>query len=292
MQSRLIGIGATLASGLAWFLQRTGVTGTGTNGIPNTVRYAFWIGAVTFFVAVAWTVFTTGEEPPETFAPRSESSTQREHWLREILTAVREMPPTMRSLAPVQLWTWFGLFCMWIFFGIATATYVFNAPDPHSEAYSKGINWGGVCFAGYSFVTIFAPTLLSSLTRVMSRKKVHALALVCGAIALLAMSVIHSPIVLLIVFSLGIGIAWTSILSMPYAMLSGAIPAERAGVYMGLFNFFIVIPEIAAALFLQPIVKHVFHSNILYVIMLGGASLLVAAALVLRVPDNTARATS
>jgi maltose/moltooligosaccharide transporter len=188
----------------------------------------------------------------------------------------------MKQLAVVQLFTWLGLFCMWLFFGLATAQQVFgvtNLDDPAQRVLKdQGNEWGGLGFAVYSVVCFIVAFLLPKLAAVTSRKTVHALSLVCGGIGLLSIYLIHDKYVLMLTM-VGVGIAWASILSMPYAILSGALPAERMGVYMGVFNFFIVIPEITAALTFQPLVKHVFNNNPLYVVMLGGVCLLVAAAL-------------
>jgi maltose/moltooligosaccharide transporter len=199
------------------------------------------------------------------------------------------MPTTMKQLAIVQIFTWLGLFCMWIFFGLMTAYHVFGAIDSKSATFDEGTYWGGVCFAVYSIVCFLVAFALPKLAAATSRKMVHALALICGGIGLLSTYFIHDKWMLLLTM-VGVGIAWASILSMPYAILSGALPPARMGVYMGIFNFFIVIPEIIASLTFQPLIKHLFNNNPLYVVMLGGACLLVAAALVLVVRDVADRA--
>jgi maltose/moltooligosaccharide transporter len=173
---------------------------------------------------------------------------------------------------------------MWMFFGLTTARHVFGATDDKSTLFDRGIEWGGICFAVYSatcFVVAFALPRLAAAT---SRKTVHSISLICGGVGLLSVYLIRDQYVLLLTM-VGVGIAWASILSMPYAILSGALPPARMGVYMGVFNFFIVIPEIIASLTFQPLVKYVFGNNPLYVVMLGGAALLVAALMVLRVRD-------
>src|SRR5438034_3001353 len=164
---------------------------------------------------------------------------------------------------------------MWLFFVPATARHVFGATDPQSARYTRGVEWGGFTFAFYSITCFLVALALPKLAEATSRKTVHAVSLCCGGIALLSVSLIHNQYVLLLTM-IGVGIAWASILSMPYAILSGALPAARMGVYMGIFNFFIVIPEIVASLTFQPLVWNVFNNNPLYVVMLGGASLLVA----------------
>jgi maltose/moltooligosaccharide transporter len=287
MQSFFIGVGATFANALPYIFRKFGVTGTTTSGIPLTVQYSFKIGAAAFLLAVLWTVFTSKEYPPENL--QEFERLKKEHrgigaGIAEIVSAVKEMPVTMKQLAIVQVFTWLGLFCMWMFFGLATAYHVFGAPNNQSPLFDRGTEWGGICFAVYSLVCFVVAFALPKLAEVTSRKAVHALALICGSIGLLSVFVIHNQYMLLLSM-VGVGIAWASILSMPYAILSGSLPAERMGVYMGIFNFFIVIPEIIASLTFQPLVKQVFRNNPLYVVMLGGASLLVAALLVLRVQD-------
>jgi maltose/moltooligosaccharide transporter len=201
-----------------------------------------------------------------------------------VSTAIREMPSTMKELAVVQFFTWLGLFCMWMFFGLATAQQIYHTVDPKSPAFDEGTIFGGSTFKWYSIICFFVAFALPQVARVTSRKMVHGLALVAGGVGLLSTGFIHDK-VLWQCTMIGVGIAWASILSMPYAMLSGALPAERMGVYMGIFNFFIVIPEILASLALEPVVKNVFGNDPVKVVMLGGASMLVAALMVTRVQD-------
>ena len=286
MQSLFIGIGASLANALPFILGRLGVHGNTASGIPLTVKYSFQAGAVVFLLCVLWTVFTTTEYPPEDMEA---FETSRRGGLRvgtlfsEIGEAIRDMPQTMRQLAVVQLFTWLGLFCMWLFFVPATARHVFGATDPKSDLYTQGMEWGGFAFAFYSITCFLVALALPALAKRTSRKTVHAAALVCGAAGLLSVYVIHDRYLLLLSM-VGVGIAWASILSMPYAMLSTALPPHRMGVYMGVFNFFIVIPEIIASLGFGPMTRALFGENNpeapLYVVMLGGVCLLVASALV------------
>jgi maltose/moltooligosaccharide transporter len=288
MQSFFIGIGATLANALPYIFRKAGVTGATASGIPLTVQYSFKIGAAAFLLAVLWTVFTSKEYPPENLE-EFERQRQTRNGIRtgigEIVSAIKEMPQTMKQLAVVQIFTWLGLFCMWMFFGLTTAYHVFGAPNTQSPLFDRGTEWGGIAFAVYSLVCFLVAFGLPKLAEKTSRKMVHVIALLCGSAGLLSVFFIHNQYVLLLTM-VGVGIAWASILSMPYAILSGALPAERMGVYMGIFNFFIVIPEIIASLTFQPLVKYVFGNNPLYVVMLGGASLLLAALLVSRVRDD------
>ena len=201
----------------------------------------------------------------------------------------------MRQLAVVQLFTWLGLFCMWLFFVPATARHVFGATDPQSARYTQGIEWGGFTFAFYSITCFLVALALPRLAQWTSRKTVHAAALVCGGVGLLSLYLIHDKY-LLPLSMVGVGIAWASILSMPYAILSTAVPPQRMGVYMGVFNFFIVIPEIVAALGFGPLIRLVFGEGNpnapLDVVMLGGVCLLTAAACVALVHDVSATPSS
>ncbi|HJQ22574.1 MAG TPA: MFS transporter [Blastocatellia bacterium] len=288
MQSFFIGVGATLANGLPYLFRNLGVTGRTASGIPLTVQYSFKIGAAAFLLCVLWTVITSKEYPPENLdefrRKQAEARGTGGLLLKEIAAALREMPKTMKQLAVVQVFTWLGLFCMWMFFGLMTSRHVFGASDPQSARFAEGGEWGGICFAVYSIVCFAVAFALPKLAAATSRKTVHAIALICGGIGLLSTFLIRDQYLLLLTM-VGVGVAWASILSMPYAILAGALPAARMGVYMGIFNFFIVTPEIIASLTFQPLVKYVFSNNPLYVVMLGGASLLLAALLVTRVED-------
>jgi maltose/moltooligosaccharide transporter len=291
MQSFFIGVGASLANALPLALSWMGVHGSTASGVPLSVKYSFQAGAVVYLLTVLWTVGTTTEFPPEdpaAFERARRGQRGLGPLLNEIVASIREMPATMRQLAVVQLFTWLGLFCMWLFFVPATARHVFGATDPQSPAYTQGIEWGGFAFAFYSITCFIVALLLPRLVAMTSRKTVHAGALVCGALGLLSVYLIHDRYLLLLSM-VGVGIAWASILSMPYAILSTALPASRMGVYMGVFNFFIVLPEIIASLTFGPLIRVAFGADNpnapLYVVMLGGVFLLIAALCVGFVKD-------
>ena len=291
VQSLFIGIGASLANAMPLFLRTMGVSGNTASGIPLTVKYSFQFGAVVFLLAVLWTVVTTSEFPPEDMAAFERARTEGQGiraLLHEIGQSIRDMPATMRQLGMVQLLTWLGLFCMWLFFVPATARHVFGATDPKSELYTRGVEWGGFTFAFYSITCFIVALALPGLAARTSRQFVHAVALACGAAGLLSVYMIHDKYLLLLSM-VGVGIAWASILSMPYAILSNALPPGRMGVYMGVFNFFIVIPEIVASLFFGPLSRLLFGEGNpnapVYFVMLGGLCLLAASLLVMRVHD-------
>jgi maltose/moltooligosaccharide transporter len=298
MQSFFIGIGQTLANLLPYIFRRMGVDArsvtaadAATRTIPTSINYAFKIGAVAFLLCVLWTVITTKEYPPENMEEFERK--RREHkgikaTLREIGAAMREMPATMKQLAVVQFFTWLGLFCMWMFFGLMTSYHIFGATNERDPRFTDGQAWGGNAFAVYSITCFAIAFLLPPLARKTSRKTVHVVSLVCGAIGLLSAYFIQDKNLLLLTM-VGVGIAWASILSMPYAILSGALPPARMGVYMGIFNFFIVIPEIIASFTFGPVIRALFGRDNprapLYVVMAGGVFLLIAAACVSLVRD-------
>jgi maltose/moltooligosaccharide transporter len=288
MQSLFIGLGAVIASALPWMLSNWfGVGPSAPGTIPTTVRLSFFFGAAAFFGAVLYTILTTKENPPadlEAFRKKKAQSAGIVASAREIMSAVREMPHAMRQLALVQLSTWLGLFCMWLYFPVAVARNVFGAPDQNSPLYQQGVEWAGVCFGAYSAVCFAFSFFLPSLARTFGRAHAHAFCLLAGAVGLLSVTVIHEPKLLLLSMA-GVGIAWASILSMPYAILAGSLPRERTGVYMGIFNFFIVIPEIVASLGFGWVMSHVLDNNRLSAVILGGVFLFLAAILVWRVRD-------
>jgi maltose/moltooligosaccharide transporter len=298
MQSFFIGVGQSFANLLPWLFRWMGVDKRGVaaaqasvHAIPTSVNYAFKIGAVAFLVCVLWTVFTTKEFPPENMAEFDRKRREKRGLaaaLAEVASAFREMPTTMKQLAVVQFFTWLGLFCMWMFFGLMTSYHIFGALNETDPRFTDGQAWGGNAFAIYSVTCFAVAFLLPPLARVTSRKTVHAISLICGALGLLSVFFIHDKGILL-VSMIGVGIAWASILSMPYAILSGALPAARMGVYMGIFNFFIVIPEIIASFAFGPIIRAIFGrdnpNSPMYVVMAGGVFLALAAISVLLVKD-------
>ncbi len=293
MQSLFIGLGAVVASALPWVMSRVFHIQSNVSAghaIPLTVKLSFFMGAVAFFGAVLWTITTTKEYPPEDLdAFNAMKAEKRGLSARagEILSSISSMPTTMRQLAWVQICTWLGLFCMWLYFPVAVARNVFGAPNETAPLYTRGVEWAGICFATYSAICFGFSFVLPAIAGKIGRKITHSLCLLCGAAGLLSVSLIHNQYLLL--FSmLGVGIAWASILAMPYAILAGSLPAEKMGVYMGIFNFFIVIPEIIASLGLGWIMSHLLNNNRLWAVVAGGLFLALAALFMQRVRDVTA----
>ena len=289
MQSLLIGLGAVLSSSLPYILTNWFEVSNETDGaIPQTVKIAFYVGAGVFFAAVLYTILMTEEYPPEdmeAFTKMKNETAGVGNAFKEIFQGIGSMPKTMKQLALVQFFTWFGLFCMWIYFIPAVATHIFGGADHGSPEYQAGAEWGGVCFSVYNGVAFVFAFLLLLLVRKFSAKGIHTTCLVLGALGLISVA-FATEAKLLLVSMFCVGIAWASILSMPYAMLANAIPGNKMGFYMGIFNFFIVLPQIAASLGLGLVMSVFLAGSTMNAVLLGGVSLLIAAFCVRFVDDD------
>ncbi len=297
VQTLLIGIGAVISSALPWMLVHWFGVATqpvGPGQIPLAVKLAFYLGSAVLFVAVVWTILSTREYPPEdleAFERAKAAKAGLAENVREIIQVIGAMPKRMRQLAWVQVFTWAALFCMWTYFGPSIARTVFGAVNATSPTYAEGTAWGGVCFSWYNGTALVFSLLLIALARRVSPKTIHTFGLLCGALGLMSVLVIRNRYALFASMT-GVGIAWACILSMPYAMLAGALPAEKMGTYMGVFNFFIVIPQVVVALGSGWVVEHVFHEHLVNAVFAGGIFLLLAAAALQRVdlePRKTSR---
>ncbi|MFN7603633.1 MAG: MFS transporter, partial [Bacteroidota bacterium] len=198
---------------------------------------------------------------------------------------LNSMPKTMVDLAYVQFFSWFALFSMWIYTTPAVTSYIYGATGTSTTAYNQGADWVSVLFGIYNGIAAIAALFLPILAKYTSRRVTHFIALMCGGIGLISIYFIKDPD-LLVVSMVGVGIAWASILSIPYAMLSGSLPAEKMGYYMGVFNFFIVIPQIMAATVLGFLLNKVFNGQTIYVLVFGGACMIIGALLSLRVRSS------
>ena len=290
MQTFFIGCGAVIASLLpTLFADVLGVSNESVNGgVPDSVRYAFYAGAVVYLFSVLWTVFTADEAPPadlEKFRAERLANRGFVNAFLEIMGGFLTMPKTMVQLAFVQFFTWIALFAMWIYTTGGIAETAFGTTDPQSPAFQEAGNWVGVMFAVYNGVSALAAFLLPVLARATSRKFVHTLCLLIGGLSLASLFVIHDKHMLLLPM-VGVGIAWASILTMPYAILAGSLPAHRMGYYMGLFNFFIVIPQIASGILLGSVTRHLFEGHTINTLVLGGACMAIAGLLTLFVQDQ------
>ena len=343
MQSFFIGAGSVIASLLPWLLAQWGVSNTAAAGaIPDTVKFAFYAGAVTLFGAIGWTVLSTREYPPETLATfdlapaaseaaHETSATHHTGWLwfgagvaalavvyfgridkqlyllaggllaygalqlavarsrshnmfTDIVADMQAMPATMRQLAVVQFFSWFALFAMWIYTTSAVTQVHFAATDAQSAAFNEGANWVGVLFAAYNGFAALAAVLIAPMTKRLGLRLSHLVNLCLGGIGLISFLVIRDPHWLL-ASMVGVGFAWASILALPYALLADSLPADKMGVYMGIFNFFIVIPQLLAASVLGFLLKTFFGNAPINALLIGGASLIVAGLCTLRVKE-------
>ncbi len=287
MQSFFIGVGATLANVLPWVFHHTGVTAEATNGVPLSVLYSFRVGAVVFLLAVLWTVLRTKEDPPLDMAAFEQHRRETRgvaSGINEIAHAVKMMPVTMKQLFWVQFATWFGLSCYWGLFTLAVARHVFGATSSGSPLFDRATEWAGVCMAASNVACFLAAPLMPYVSTRLGRPKLHSLSLLIGGLGLLSVVLIHNPMMLLIPM-VAFGISWASILAMPYAILSVALPPERVGVYMGLFNFFIVLPQTVYALGMSPVIKYLFHGDALMTLVVGGVCFLIAAIFATRVRE-------
>ena len=285
MQSLMIGFGAVTSSALPWLLTHFGLaTGaTARGGIPQSVHLAFYIGAVVYICAVLWTIITTREHPPEPAGPPAGGQAPTS-FISDIFAGIRRMPRVMRQLAVVQFFTWLGLFCMWIYFTPAVARNIFGG-EPGSASYQAGVEWGGVCFATYNGTAFAVAFVLVALAkRGVAAKTLHRIGLLCAGAGLASVGFIRTPELLILAMA-GVGVGWATILSMPYALLSNAIPANQMGFYMGVFNFFIVLPQILAATVLGPVVEHLLGGRALTVVVSGGVCMVLAAVALSRVDD-------
>lgn len=289
MQVFFIGIGAVVASALPYiFTNWFSISNVAQEGaIPDSVKWSFYMGGVAYFLAVMWTVFSTEEYPPDDIEKLKAENAKQGLWdgMIESFKGIFKMPKTMVQLSYVQFFSWFALFAMWIYTTSAVTSHIYGTDDPTSAAYNEGADWVGICFAIYNGIAALVAFLLPVVAKYTSRRVTHLLALVCGAIGMMSIYFITDPTMLL-VSMVGVGIAWASILSMPYAMLSSILPANKMGYYMGVFNFFIVIPQIVAAGILGFLLKNFFGNVSVYALFIGGASMLIAAALCLIVEDN------
>jgi maltose/moltooligosaccharide transporter len=205
--------------------------------------------------------------------------------LVEVIEDMFHMPRTMGQLAFVQFFSWFALFAMWIYTTPAVTNHIYNTADTTSQAYNDGADWVGILMAVYNGFAMVMAFLLPVIAKATNRKLTHLIALTCGGAGLVSFLFLKDP-KLLIISEIGIGFAWASILSIPYAILTGSLPHNKMGVYMGIFNFFIVIPQILAASILGVLVRHVFHGQAIYALVLGGFSMILAGIITLFVNDK------
>lgn len=283
MQSMMIGLGGSIASALPWLMKNVfNLTNTANKGdIPENVKWSFYCGAFFFLTSVLYTVFTTKEYPPSdnSLKDKKEDSKKGVGLIaKEIFSAISNMPKRMKIVSLVQFFTWPGLFLMWFYYTTAVAVNVFHGTDASDPVYAEGADFGSLTLSFYSVVTFLFALVLPVIADKLGRKLTHSLCLICGAIGLISVNWIHDKN-LLFGSMIGIGIAWASILSMPYAMLSGSLPKDKVGVYMGIFNFFIVLPEIIASLGFGWLMKNVLGNDRMAALTIGGGLMIIAAVI-------------
>ncbi len=292
VQTFLIGFGAVLGSWLPYiFANYFHIASTAPNGqVEDNVKYSFYVGGTVLLITILWTVIRTKEYSPAEYArfhPAETEPQKHQSGISEILTDLRKMPATMKQLGLVQFFSWFALFSMWVFSTPAIASHIYHvAPgDTGSAKYSEAANWVGILFGVYNGVSAIYALMLPAIARKTSRKTAHAFSLIMGGVGLLSIFLIKDPHWLLLSM-VGIGLAWGSILAMPYAILSSSIPAKKMGVYMGIFNFFITFPQIVNGLFGGPIVKYFYNGQAIYALVLAGIFMFCGAVCVLFVHDS------
>ncbi|MGZ3959047.1 MAG: MFS transporter [Flavisolibacter sp.] len=281
MQSLMIGLGGSIASALPWMLRNWfAMKNTAAKGIiADNVKFSFYIGAFFFLAAVMYTVFTSKEYPPADISYKEKVQESHKGFgggLKEIFSSIRNMPSRMRIVSLVQFFTWPGLFLMWFYYAIAVAYHVFGAKTDTDPAFGDGKDFAGLTLSFYNVVTFAFAFVLPSIADRLGRKTTHALCLLIGAMGLISVAFVHEKNMLFLCMT-GVGIAWASILSMPYAMLGSVIPPSKVGIYMGIFNFFIVLPEIMASLGFKYLMRYVLNNNMMLAVQLGGVLMIVAA---------------
>ncbi|MBX2894145.1 MAG: MFS transporter [Cyclobacteriaceae bacterium] len=288
IQTCLIGLGAVVGSWLPYvFAEFFSIEKSTTDGsVPYSVTLSFYIGAVVFLIAILWTVVTTKEFPPDQEYLKGEQKSGKKG-ISQIISDFAGMPATMKQLGLVQFFSWFALFSMWVFTTSAVATHVYGLPqeDRSSAMFNDAANWVGIIFGVYNGVSAIYALLLPVIAAKLGRKTTHAISLTVGGIGLISIYFIHDP-VLLLYSMIGVGMAWASILAMPYAILAGAIPPHKMGIYMGVFNFFITLPQIINGIVGGPIVKYFYNSQAIYAIVMAGVFLILAAFCVRFVNDQ------
>ena len=287
IQTFLIGLGAVAGSALPEFLANRGVDmNAGEDGVASNIKYAFYIGAAVFIVAILITVFFTKEFSPQEYEKFHGKQEQPTNGLSAIFTDFKNMPRTMKQLGLVQFFSWFALFSMWVFTTDAVATHVYKLTGDYSKsiAYNEAGNKVSSAFGIYNFVAMIYALILPILAKKINRRLTHAVSLLAGGIGLISIYFIKDAS-LLNYSMIGVGLAWASILAMPYVILSSSIPPGKLGIYMGIFNFFITLPQIINGFIGGWIVKHLYNGQPIYAIVLAGIFMICAAISVVYVYD-------
>lgn len=294
VQTLIIGIGTWVASNLPWMMTQLGVPNTAPEGVvPDSVKYAFGIGAFVLFTSILYTILTTDEYPPENMEEFEREKTKNKGFFSgfaEIFQNIADMPSVMKKLGLVQFFSWFAFFTMWSFATPAITEHIFGATDTSSAAYNDAADSVGNYLGTYGLVSMFYALILAFVASKvkLNRKLLHMGSLIAGGVGFILIYFISEAWMLHLCFAL-VGIAWASILSMPYAMLSSAVEPKKMGVYMGIFNMFIVIPQIAAALGgVNFLYKLLFGEAVINTMLLAGTLLILAGFSNLLITDRSA----
>jgi maltose/moltooligosaccharide transporter len=291
VQSLLINTGAVIGSVLPYFLTNVlGVKNDAPGGqVPPSVIWSFYIGGSVLIISVLVTIFKTKEYSPSEFNRFNYLNVQDKNQKTNFWTTLKSIPKTMIQLAVVQLFAWFALYLMWVYTTPAVAQHYWHTAigDASSEAYNEAGNWVGIIFGAYSFFAALFSIAMPWLAKITNRKTVYATALFAGFLGYISMYFFNNPNHLFISMA-GVGIAWAAILSMPFAILSSALPAHKMGVYMGIFNFTIAGPQIISGLVGGNILKYIFNEQAIYILILAGFSMLLGGIAVFFVKDSPA----
>lgn len=287
IQTFLIGCGAVIGSYLPEWMADSGVSmEAGADGVADNIKYSFYIGAAVFVAAILVTVFFSKEYPPDVYEKYHGKAEKHKSGLGQIFTDFARMPRTMKQLGLVQFFSWFALFSMWVYSTDAVATHVYGLSGDYTKSveYNDAGNKVSAAFGIYNLVAMFYALLLPVIAHRIGRKLTHAVSLFAGGLGLISIYFIKDP-AMLTYSMIGVGLAWASILAMPYVILSSSIPPGKLGIYMGIFNFFITLPQIVNGLFGGLIVKHLYNGQPIYAIVLAGILMICAAISVIYVYD-------
>ncbi|MCT1532880.1 MFS transporter [Sphingobacterium daejeonense] len=283
VQTFLIGAGAIIGSFLPFVLSEYfGVSKVAEQGhVPDNVIWSFYAGAIVLVLSLLWTVITTKEyttDELKSFDENEEEIESHSHSLGSIFKDFKNMPKAMKQLGLVQFFSWFALFSMWVFTTPAIAQHIYHLSpsDTSSASYADAGNLTGVLFGVYNLVATIFALILPKLYHAIGKKKTHMLALGISGIGLISILFIQDPNLLYLPM-IAVGIAWASILATPYSILSGVVPVKKMGLYMGLFNFFITLPQLVNGVIGSVLVKHVFQQQAVYCLTMAGVFMLFAA---------------
>ena len=292
IQTFLIGLGAVGGSALPELLAKNGFSmQAASDGIADNIRYSFYIGAAVFIVAILITVLFSKEYAPKEYAQyHGKQADETSSGLSDIFKDFSKMPKTMRQLGLVQFFSWFALFSMWVFTTDAVATHVYGLTGDYTNSilYNEAGNKVSSAFGVYNLVAMFYALCLPFIAKKVGRRLTHAISLLAGGAGLISIYFIKDP-ALLNYSMVGVGLAWASILAMPYVILSASIPAGKLGIYMGIFNFFITLPQIINGFIGGSIVKYLYAGQSIYAIVLAGIFMICAAVSVIYVYDPGAQ---